>query len=161
MVLWNPSRYTPLWIREQIEAGIQLSYLQFLRPSTPKGATGKAYLSQKYPCSFIVDGITYTTIEQYLQAEKDKISQPEEWDKQKFDLAVKGNYAKFAQNEFLRTFLLETKERILVETNPDNLVWGVGLKEGQSEVKNPDLWPGCNLMGFALMVVRDMIRQDK
>lgn len=186
MIKNNPSQYNPLWLREQIQAGKKISFLQFVRHLAPMEKINKACLSQWYACRFEVDGVKYNSAEQYVMAEKARILGDEElrnqilamrdalaitelakkhlnkasesWDKQLFDVAVKGNFAKFDQNETLRNFLLETKDRILVVTNPYDLVWGVGLTEGMREIQNPDLWPGCNLWGFALMEVRDQLR---
>lgn len=186
MVKSNPSQYTPLWLREQLQAGVKPWFLQFYRPNAPLGKIDKACLSLWYSCTFEVDGIKYDSIGQFLMAEKARVLGDEEvrsqiiqlrhrdeidkvgndiwsrkaeaWDKQMFHLAVKGNLAKFEQNPSLRSFLLETQNRILVETDPNDLIWGIGLKEGQREIQNPDLWPGSNLMGFALMVVRDKIQ---
>ena len=47
----------------------------------------------------------------------------------KVDVVVKGNIAKFSQNEKLLDFLLSTDDKILVEASPKDTVWGIGLDE--------------------------------
>jgi ribA/ribD-fused uncharacterized protein len=53
---------------------------------------------------------------------------------------------------------LGTGDRVLVEASPVDAIWGIGLSAEDAEVTPPDKWPGENLLGFALMVVRDRIR---
>lgn len=186
MVKGNPSGYTPLWLRDQLQAGAKLRFLSFLRPNAPLGKIDRACLSPWYGCRFEIDGIKYNSLEQYLKSEKARLFEDEDirqrimstsdtetiknlgrevrnfdeekWTKVKFGLAVKGNLAKFGQNLSLKEYLLSTEERILVETHPYDKVWGVGLPEGHPAIRQPEIWPGSNLMGFALMVVRDSIK---
>ncbi|WP_438943829.1 NADAR domain-containing protein, partial [Pseudomonas sp. N8] len=33
--------------------------------------------------------------------------------------------------------------------------WGIGLAQDNADANNPNLWKGLNLLGFALMQVRD------
>lgn len=82
----------------------------------------------------------------------------EVWDAHKFDIVVKGNLAKFGQNPDLRKYLLNTGERILVEASPFDRIWGVGMREDDKDILHPQKWFGLNLLGFALMVVRDELK---
>ena len=84
---------------------------------------------------------------------------PEIWDQHKFDVVVKGNLAKFGQNEKLLKFLLNTGSAILVEASPYDRVWGIGMREDNKDAKDAEKWYGINLLGFALMVVRDKLMQ--
>ena len=131
----------------------------------------KACLSQWFPCSFLVDGIYYNCAEQFMMAEKarDPMEQKKtgrrvqgyddaQWKEHCFDAVVRGNVAKFSQNEKLRDFLLSTGDKILVEASPKDNVWGIGLDEESPDAVNPKRWPGTNLLGFALMEVRDKIK---
>jgi ribA/ribD-fused uncharacterized protein len=43
----------------------------------------------------------------------------------------------------------------LVEASPYDKVWGVGMPADDEHIENPLLWNGLNLLGFALMEVRD------
>lgn len=82
---------------------------------------------------------------------------PEVWDAQKFDLVVAGNYQKFSQHQELKDFLLQTKKRVLAEASPVDPIWGIGLAADDSRAENPLLWEGENLLGFALMEVRERL----
>ena len=149
-----------------------------------KGLT-KVCLSQWYQCHFVVEGQYYNCAEQYMMAEKARIFGDEEirqqilaeysqmamkklgrkacdyddevWKEKRFDVVVKGNIAKFSQNEKLLDFLLSTDNKILVEASPKDTVWGIGLDESSSEAIQPRKWIGENLLGFALMEVRDIL----
>lgn len=149
-----------------------------------KGLT-KVCLSQWYQCPFVVEGQYYNCAEQYMMAEKARIFGDEEirqqilaeysqmamkklgrkvrdyddeiWKEKRFDVVVKGNIAKFSQNEKLLDFLLSTDNKILVEASPKDTVWGIGLDESSPEAIQPRKWIGENLLGFALMEVRDIL----
>jgi hypothetical protein len=66
-----------------------------------------------------------------------------------------GNLHKFGQHPELAKCLLSTNERILVEASPVDFIWGIGLAQDHAEAPNPENWRGLNLLGFALMEVRD------
>lgn len=148
--------------------------------------TSKVCLSQWFRCSFVVDGQYYNCAEQYMMAEKARIFGDEEtrqqilseyspmamkklgrkvqnyddmvWRETRMSVVVAGNLAKFSQNESLKEFLLSTGERILVEASPKDTTWGIGLVESSTDAIHPRNWPGENLLGFALMEVRDILR---
>lgn len=80
------------------------------------------------------------------------------WDKVKYDIVKRGNYLKFSQNELLRSFLQQTGAKVLVEASPVDHVWGIGLTEDDTLATDPAHWRGENLLGFALMEVRDVLR---
>jgi ribA/ribD-fused uncharacterized protein len=140
-------------------------------------------LSQWYPCQFEVDGVTYTSAEQYMMAEKARlfgdekirteilsISDPRTckalgrkvknfdkavWDKRKENIVRNGNFEKFMQNSALRSFLLSTGDKVLVEASPTDRVWGIGLGKNNPDALDPKKWRGQNLLGFILMAVRN------
>ena len=68
---------------------------------------------------------------------------------------LKATYHKFTQNTDLKEFLLQTKKRILVEASPVDAIWGIGLAAEDNNATIPKKWRGLNLLGFALMEVRD------
>lgn len=74
---------------------------------------------------------------------------------------------KFSQNETLKQHLLSTEDAILVETNPFDSVWGIGLAKQdrygnkQTDWLNVNKWKGQNLLGFTLMDVRDELRRER
>ena len=164
-------------------------FIYFWKHDEEKDKITKACLSQWYPSTFIVDGVTYNCAEQYMMAEKARIFGYEEirqqilaeysqmamkklgrkvknyddavWKSVRFDVVVKGNLAKFSQNEKLRNFLISTDDKVLVEASPKDEVWGIGLDEHSSEASSPWKWKGTNLLGFALMEVRDKLRKQE
>ena len=80
------------------------------------------------------------------------------WTEHRASIVFDGNLAKFSQNAALASFLLDTKDRVLVEASPVGRIWGIGLAEDDKNVANPERWRGLNLLGFALMRVRDRLR---
>lgn len=70
----------------------------------------------------------------------------------------RANHAKFSQHPDLKTFLLQTGERVLVEASPVDSIWGIGLAQDDPRIDNPLQWQGLNLLGFALMKVRDQLQ---
>ena len=174
----------------QMKANWKNSDFVFFWGHTDRGeGLTKACLSQWFPCSFVVDGQYYNCAEQYMMAEKARIFGDEEirqqilaeysqlamkklgrkvrnyddvtWKEKRFDVVVKGNFAKLSQNEKLQNFLLSTGEKILVEASPKDTVWGIGLDESSPEAIQPSKWKGENLLGFALMEVRDILSEKK
>lgn len=148
-----------------------------------KGTITKSCFSQWYLSDFYVDNILYNCAEKYMMAEKARLfkdyeileeilkakDQPEIkalgrkirnfndelWNKEKYNIVKKGNLAKFSQSEELKEFLISTESKIIVEASPYDCVWGIGLLETDEEANNPNKWRGENLLGFALMEVRD------
>ena len=84
---------------------------------------------------------------------------PEVWDKLKYSIVLNGNYYKFTQNKEMMDFLLSTGDKILVEASPVDAIWGIGFSKDNEKAKNVAMWRGQNLLGFALMEVRDEIRK--
>lgn len=67
-----------------------------------------------------------------------------------------GNVKKFGSSEELKNVLLGTGERVLVETSPDDKIWGVGFTTAEAEGRE-DEW-GNNGLGKALMRARQRLR---
>ena len=80
------------------------------------------------------------------------------WEAARFDIVVRGNTAKFVQNEPLQSFLFGTGRRVLVEASPVDRIWGIGLAADDPRAMHPEQWRGLNLLGFALMAVRDVLQ---
>jgi ribA/ribD-fused uncharacterized protein len=77
------------------------------------------------------------------------------WVAHRFDIVVRGNRAKFTQHPTLHEFLQNTAPRVLVEASPVDRIWGIGLAQDDPDAHDPNRWRGLNLLGFALMEVRD------
>lgn len=67
-----------------------------------------------------------------------------------------GNVRKFGSSEELKAVLLGTGERVLVETSPDDKIWGVGFTTADAEGRESE-W-GNNGLGKALMRARQRLR---
>ena len=81
------------------------------------------------------------------------------WDKFKYAIVLNGNWCKFSQNRNLREFLLSTGDSVLAEASPYDNIWGIRLSANSLEAQDPMKWRGQNLLGFALMEVRDELRR--
>ncbi len=167
--------------------GGQPKYLTFWgHRAPPDGGVGKSCLSQWWPSSFVVAGETYATAEHYMMTAKALLFGDTEtaarirtaphpraakelgqqvrgfderrWAERRFDLVVAGNLAKFGQHPGLRDYLLTSGDRVLVEASPLDRIWGTGLAADHEHGTSPEHWPGLNLLGFALMEVRQLLR---
>ena len=81
------------------------------------------------------------------------------WDEKKLDIVVEGNKAKFGQNPDLKEFLLATDNAILVEASPYDKIWGIGMDIETALNGSVEDWDGANLLGCALMEVRDWLNE--
>jgi ribA/ribD-fused uncharacterized protein len=167
-------------------AGQPIDFLLFWgHQPPPDGATGPGCLSQWWPAPFTEDGVTYPTAEHWMMAGKARLfddeqglasvlsaASPEEakaagravrgyseqaWAAARFDLVVAGNLAKFRQNSDLAAFLCASGRRVLVEASPRDRIWGIGMGASHPDATRPSRWRGTNLLGFALMNVRDQL----
>ncbi len=139
--------------------------------------------SQWYSSGFTYNGIYYPTAEHWMMAEKARLfndtitlgkilktTSPRDvkklgrqvegfnesiWDHNKFGIVVNGSFLKF---ENKKEVLLNTGSKILVEASPVDNVWGIGLSEDHPDALDPRKWRGENLLGFALMEARDLLR---
>ena len=64
---------------------------------------------------------------------------------------------KFSQNEELKEVLLGTGDRQIIETSPNDRLWGIGFNSEEAE-GNESNW-GENKLGKALERVRGMLRK--
>ena len=46
-----------------------------------------------------------------------------------------------------------------MEASPYDAIWGIRLSASSPDARDPMKWRGKNLLGFALMEVRDELRQ--
>ena len=85
---------------------------------------------------------------------------PNVWNKHKYTIVYCGNVLKFTQNPDLKQILLSTGNSIMAEASPYDAIWGIKLGQSDTRAYNPNTWNGQNLLGFALMQVRDYIREN-
>lgn len=140
------------------------------------------YLSNWYLSRFIVDGVAFSSVEQYMMYNKavlfsdlktaQEIMNTDDvavikrlgrsvqgyddtvWANARYGIVLEGVYHKFTQNEVLYGRLVSTKGRILAECAVHDKVWGIGLSMKDRNRLIPYKWKGQNLLGRALMQVR-------
>lgn len=81
------------------------------------------------------------------------------WDMIKEAVVAHGNIRKFLSNPDLKEYLLSTGDKQLVEVNPKDSIWGIGMDEETAMVTPEEEWNGENLLGKCLMEVRDILRK--
>jgi ribA/ribD-fused uncharacterized protein len=167
-------------------AGERIEYLRFWGHRARKdGRVGAPCLSQWWPVTFVVDGETFASAEHFMMVGKARLFDDEAaaaailadpdpaaakkhgrgvrgyddalWRAAAYDIVVRGNHAKFAQHADLAEFLVGTGTVVLVEASPVDPVWGIGLAADDPRAVTPSTWRGTNLLGFALVDVRDQL----
>ena len=139
--------------------------------------------------SFELDGITYSSMEQYIMfqkcilfgdvkaaqmimdtddvAEQQKIGKTAKgynnivWAGIRQAVAYRGLLAKFDQNSDLKQKLLDTGDAYLVECAGSDKIWACGVHIDNEDRKNITKWKGQNILGFALMEVRKELKSQK
>lgn len=147
------------------------------------------YLSNWYPSVFYVDGIKYSSVEQFLMykkavtfADNDIASQiletdnPDEikklgravsgyidpvWAGVRQIILYEGLFAKFQQNEKLKKKLVGTGTALLAECSKTDKIYGIGISLYDDQRYNPSEWKGLNILGFTLMKVRYELSSNK
>ncbi len=183
-------KYNIEWLYHELSKDTRIKYLHFWGNKPQKdGSIGAGCLSQWWGGhTFREAGLYFTTAEHYMMAGKAKLfndeanlakilqaSSPAEakkwgrevrgfdnklWNQHRTEIVIAGNYLKFSQNEALKSYLLGTQDRVLVEASPVDQIWGIGLAKDDPRAHEPYAWRGKNLLGFCLMEVRDRLRQE-
>ena len=83
---------------------------------------------------------------------------PVRWDKVCDGYMFTACMHKFLNNDDIRTELVETGNKILVEASPVDKIWGVGLHETDDLILDEKNWKGENRLGKVLMQVRSQMR---
>ena len=143
------------------------------------------FLSNWYLSDFSADGITFSSMEQYMMYKKAVCFGDQEiaariletqdvseikalgrlvtgyddniWGGIRQVVVYEGLLEKFRQNDELKDKLLKTGNSVLAECAVKDTIWGIGLS-----MKNPDRlemtkWKGKNLLGYTLMIVRERL----
>lgn len=66
--------------------------------------------------------------------------------------------AKFSQNQYLKTNLIKTNNKMLVECNPNDPYWGIGLDLSDNKIWEQGQWKGANKLGEMLGQIREDLR---
>ena len=175
------------WLLSKEKQGEKLDFLFFWGHTQKiQGIADKSCFSQWFPSEFTVDGIRYYTAEHWMMAEKARLfddkrilasilknTSPAEvkklgrriqnydeaaWQAVRFEAVIKGNIHKFEQNPNMKACLCDTGNKIIVEASPYDNIWGIGLHATDAAAQTPRFWQGTNLLGFALMHVRDELQ---
>lgn len=80
------------------------------------------------------------------------------WDENVCDIAFNVCFSKFSQNSQIRDILLNTGSNIIAEASHTDTVWGIGMHIKDPNNKNKEKWRGYNILGWALMQVRELLR---
>lgn len=183
--IFNMEIYNVDALHNYLDAGNQCKYLYFWGHKNKTETVTKACFSQWYPAPFVEGEITYLTAEHYMMAGKARLFNDEKalakilaaehpgdakkigrqvkkfeqsvWLEHRFDIVVQGNLLKFSEPS-LKEFLLNTGDRIIVEASPRDRIWGVGMSQNNELITDPENWKGLNLLGFALMKVREQLK---
>ena len=143
------------------------------------------YLSNWYPSAFVVNGVGFSSAEQYMMYKKavcfgdwdtakeilctDDVAQIKElgrqvsnynesyWNGTRQIVVFEGLLAKFSQNENLKNQLKATGDAILAECAVKDRIWGIGLSMKDSDRFEISRWKGQNLLGYTLMMVRERL----
>lgn len=181
-------KYSIEQIRKAHLKGKKLKYKFFWgHQSSSDENISECCFSQWWNADFWSVSKTYCCMEQFMMANKAELFEDEEmreqilqssnpkhikalgrkvknfdeavWNKTKYSIVLNGNYLKFTQNPELKDFLLSTGDSIIAEASPYDSIWGIKMKQTDENILNPVKWRGKNLLGFALMEVRDEIRR--
>lgn len=145
-------------------------------------------LSNWHKCNFVVEGVRFNCAEQYMMYSKAILfgdfdaaklilnsQTPREqkaagrmvrgfdegrWKMFRSGIVFTGNLHKFSQNKKLLEFLLSTGSAQIVEASPKDRIWGVGLAADDERIMDPSQWKGLNLLGIALVQVREVLRWE-
>jgi hypothetical protein len=143
------------------------------------------FLSNWYLSDFMVDGILFSSMEQYMMYKKAVLFSDIEtakeilnikdvgkikalgrqvknyndviWNGRRQVIIYQGLLEKFHQNQELKERLLKTGDAILAECAVQDKIWGIGLSMKDEQRFTISKWRGQNLLGFALMEVREKL----
>ena len=76
------------------------------------------------------------------------------WSKVCYEIMYLINYEKYFQNTRLKNILLNTGDKMIIEANPKDTRWGIGLSAEDDRVLDESQWQGENLLGKVLMELR-------
>ena len=143
------------------------------------------YLSNWYLSRFKVDGIVFSSMEQFMMYRKAicfhdnniavqiletgdavrikdlgrHVSGYDEnlWNGVRQLVVYEGLLAKFSQNDKLQEQHKATGNTVLAECAVKDRIWGIGLSMNDPDRFDRMKWKGQNLLGYALMMARDRL----
>ncbi len=146
------------------------------------------YLSNWYLSDFVVDEISFSSMEQFMMYRKaicfgdtdiavrilntKEVSHIKElgrlvsgyddnyWSGIRQIVVYQGLLAKFTQNADLKKSLLKTGNAVLAECAVKDKIWGIGLSMKDIDRLEREKWKGQNLLGYTLMMVRENLKKS-
>lgn len=137
---------------------------------------------------FVIQGVTYNCVEQWMMAEKARLFRDKEayakimnasdpadqkrfgrevkgyddgkWASVRYRIVFEGVVEKYRQNSDLREKLLATGDLTFVEASPEDKIWGIGMDADHPDATRPGRWRGQNLLGKATTEARRIIREE-
>jgi hypothetical protein len=80
------------------------------------------------------------------------------WNENALQIMIDGLSLKFSdQNPELKSILLATGNKTLVEASPYDKIWGIGLKQTDPNCLDSSKWKGTNWLGISLMKTRNQM----
>lgn len=138
--------------------------------------------SQWHRAHFTIDGVSYSSAEQYMMHQKALLMNDTEtanaimstdnskeqkalgrqvkpfdaklWREVSKEVVYNGNEAKFIQNDNLMKALLATVGTEIVEASPYDNIWGIGLGPDHPDRFDRSKWRGTNWLGQVLTKLR-------
>ena len=110
------------------------------------------YLSNWYLSHFTVNGIDFSSMEQFTMYQKAYRFHDEEIAN---DILHTDNVAEI--KKLGRKVHNDTGDAVLAECAVRDQIWGIGLSMGDPNRFERSKWKGNNLLGYALMLVREQL----
>lgn len=135
-------------------------------------------LALDWPTEFTLEGRRYASVSDFLQEaqgamvelltegprtkeERNQLFGLNDWILHRSRLASRAYSAKISQDKRLEEVLISTGESVIVNADPADNIWGIGLAAADPRVLSPALWRGENLLGFVLMQLRDQLTKNQ
>ena len=143
------------------------------------------YLSNWNLSRFVVEGVAFSSMEQYMMYQKavrfgdadiasqimrtDDVARIKQfgrqvsgyddhiWNGMRQIIVFEGLSAKFSQSNELKEKLISTGNSVLAECAVKDRIWGIGLSMTDPDRHDMSKWKGQNLLGYALMLVREKL----
>ena len=144
------------------------------------------YLSNWYPSVFTMNGVTFSSMEQYMMYHKALLFGDEKvatqilatndvaeikalgrlvsgydenlWNGVRQIVVYEGLLAKFSQDPKLKEQLKSTGNAFFAECAVKDRIWGIGLSIHDQNRFNRAKWQGQNLLGYTLMMTRERLK---
>ncbi|MEJ1242011.1 NADAR family protein [Chryseolinea sp. T2] len=178
-------KYDLAWLKRKYDGGDRPEFVFFGDESASNETPGVATLTQWFPSPFRVDSDQYHNAAHWMMVQKARLfNDPQaasellslsdnkeigergkqisgfdqkHWDDHRYNIVLQGNLHKFSQHQTLHAYISGTYPMVLTEANPKDSIWGIGMPAGAPGITDPYQWKGLNLLGFALMEVRDIL----